>query len=112
VKNEIEMASVHTVNHTMYHSVAWNEGTAPESDPEIFIMSEERYLMLSTVRGFTNLNGSTYQEHIIMTAGERIPVDLHESIRQSSTADAALKLLKDNYILYAHEDGVVKGIKN
>jgi len=99
----------------MYDSVAWNDdATTPayDPDPEIFIMSEERYLMLTTVHGFTNLNGSTYQEHIIKTAGERIPTDLHESIRQASTAGAALKLLKDNYILYAHEDGVVKGMKN
>ena len=99
----------------MYQFAEWNDdATTPASDPdpEIFIMSEERYLMLTTIHGFMNLNGSTYQEHIIKTAGERIPVDLHESIRQASTADAALKLLKDNYILYAHEDGVVKGIKN
>ena len=64
--------SVHSVDHNMYHSVAWNDdATTPASDPdpEIFIMSEERYLMLTTVRGFTNLNGSTYQEHIIITAG-------------------------------------------
>ena len=98
----------------MYLSAAWNEEGAsePDPDPEIFIMSEERYLMLTTVHGFTNLNGSTYQEHIIVAAGERIPADMHDSIRRASTAAAALKLLRDNYILYAHEDGVVRGIKN
>ena len=89
----------------MYHSVAFSHA---DPVPDIFIMSPERFSQLASVMGFCNLNGKTYQEHIIIAAGERIPKNLHDAIRQAKNSEDALTLLRDNNIPYVHEDGVIQ----
>ena len=89
----------------MYHSVAFS---STDPVPDIFIMSPDRYMGLSSVYGFCNLNGKTYQEHIIKTAGERIPKNIHILIMATKNPEDALEILCNNQIPYVHEDGVIQ----
>ena len=48
------------------------------------------------------MNGKTYQEHILVIAGERIPKELHDSIRGAESGNAALDILTTNKIPWTH----------
>ena len=65
-------------------------------------MTEELFNQLCYVRGFNNLNGNTYQEHILVIAGDRIPENLHDNIKNAKTSLDALNILDDNKIDYNH----------
>ncbi len=65
-------------------------------------MSQALFSQLCQVSAFNTMNGKTYQEHILIIAGERIPNKLHDSIRQAESGDAALEILTQNSILWTH----------
>ena len=65
-------------------------------------MSEQLYNQLCLVRSFNNTNGATYQEHILIIAGKRIPKDLHESVSKAKSGSLALEILKQHNITYSH----------
>lgn len=67
-----------------------------------YIMPEQLYNQLCLVRSFNETNGATYQEHILIVAGKRIPEDLHASISKAKSGDAALEILRQNDIPYSH----------
>ena len=70
--------------------------------PSDYIMSEQMFLNLSCVGGFNQHNGSTYQEHILIIAGDRIPSDLHKDITEAPNAKTALNILSSNSISFHH----------
>lgn len=65
-------------------------------------MSYELYSSLCNVHGFTSMNGSTYQEHIIMIFSE-LSEDIKKSIIETSSHVDALQILIDNKISYTHD---------
>ena len=46
-----------------------------------YIMSLETFTLCCNVSGFNNINGNTYQDHILLIAKDRIPKYLHEEIK-------------------------------
>ncbi len=68
-----------------------------------YIMREDLFRQLSSVAGFAERNGLTYQDHILIIAGERIPEILHQAIRASPSGSAALKILTKHNISFQHE---------
>ena len=59
------------------------------------------YIMTQTL--FDQMNGTTYQEHIVIIAGKRIPSDLHDAVRQAKSGDIALEILTKNNIPWSHK---------
>ena len=70
-----------------------------------YIMTETLFNQLRFVHGFTEINGQTYREHILIIAGKRIPIHLHSIIREVSSGTAALNILKEHNIPYTHDYG-------
>lgn len=68
-----------------------------------YIMPQTLFNQLCEVASFTVMNGKTYQEHILIIAGERIPSDLHEDIRKAESGETALALLTKNDIPWSHQ---------
>ena len=68
-----------------------------------YIMSQDMFKILSTVDGFNQKNGYTYQQHILITSWYRIPNNLPSSIINAKTGNAALKILINNKIFYDHD---------
>ena len=62
-----------------------------------YIMSPELYYSLTNVKGFTNLNGKTYQEQIIVTLGNLLTDELKTSILNTKSNEDALTLLPFDY---------------
>lgn len=67
-----------------------------------YIMSENLFTQLCCISGFNKMNGPTYQEHIIIIAGKRIPESLHHVIQHSTSGEKALDILRENNIPYTH----------
>ena len=67
-----------------------------------YIMTEQLFNQLCQIKSFNEKNGKTYQEHILIIAGKRIPTELHETIRKASTGKKALELLEKHNIAYTH----------
>ena len=67
-----------------------------------YIMDERMFNNLSCVNGFNQYNGSTYNEHILIIAGSRIPSHLHKGIIEATDAAAALGILTANDISFCH----------
>ena len=67
-----------------------------------YIMTESLFNQLCQICSFNDVNGKTYQEHILIIAGERIPTTLHNTIRNAVSGSAALKILEENNIPYNH----------
>ena len=65
-------------------------------------MPEDLFNQLCLVRSFNKANGATYQEHILIVAGKRIPKDLHTSISKAKSGTLALEILKQHNIAYSH----------
>lgn len=68
-----------------------------------YIMTEGLFNQLCHISSFNEKNGKTYQEHILIIAGKRIPTELHEIIRKASTGKKALELLDEHNIAYTHK---------
>ena len=58
-----------------------------------YLMSPDLYFSLCQVRGFTNLNGSTYQAHIILTLGNLLSEETKKKIGNTENIDEALNLI-------------------
>jgi len=67
-----------------------------------YIMSEHLFSQLCQIQSFNHLNGKTYQQHILIIAGERIPSQLHPSILEAPSPHAALEILTKHNIPYSH----------
>ena len=68
-----------------------------------YIMSEQMFINLSYVNGFNQHNGHTYQEHVLIIAGDRIPIHLHKDISDAPNAEEALRILSRNNIRFSHD---------
>ena len=68
-----------------------------------YIMHPNLFETLSTVSGFNDLNGHTYQQHIIKIFGVSISSEMETQILQSTTTNEALNVLKTNHIKYSHD---------
>jgi hypothetical protein len=69
-----------------------------------YIMSQDMFNQLSTVKGFNQKNGFTYQQHILITSWYRIPSNLHYTILNAKSGKDALKILDRNNIMYLHDN--------
>lgn len=67
-----------------------------------YIMSEQLFSQLCQIQSFNQHNGQTYQQHILIIAGDRIPSQLHASILEAPTSRAALEILTTHNIPYSH----------
>ena len=56
-------------------------------------MSPELYSSLCFVNGFKNMNGNTYQEHIILILGKLLSEEIKNEILNCESIDGALKLI-------------------
>jgi len=68
-----------------------------------YIMSEQLFSQLCQIQSFNRHNGKTYQRHILIIAGNRIPKELHLSIREAPSGQAALEILTTHNIPYSHK---------
>ena len=65
-----------------------------------YLMSPDLYFSLCQVRGFTTMNGDTYQKHIIIILGDYLSEDIKEKILKSESVEEALNLIN---IPYTHQ---------
>ena len=56
-------------------------------------MSYELYLSFCNVRGFTEMNGNTYQKYIILILGDSLSAEIKSKILDCQSIDEALKLI-------------------
>ena len=68
-----------------------------------YIMEEAMFNQLCNVRGFNNLNGNTYKEHIIICMKNRLSEELQNKIVNAKDGNGALSILNENNIYYTHE---------
>jgi hypothetical protein len=68
-----------------------------------YIMTQTLFDQLCHVSSFNKMNGTTYQEHIVIIAGKRIPSALHDAVRQAKSGDIALEILTKNNIPWSHK---------
>ena len=66
-------------------------------------MNENLFKQLSNVRGFNNLNGNTYQEHITIIFDKILTNSQKTIILRESTGGEALNMLDIFGIKYTHE---------
>jgi hypothetical protein len=62
-----------------------------------YLMSPDLYFSLCQVRGFTDMNGDTYQKHIILILGDSLSSETKEKIMNSQSVEEALKLIDIPY---------------
>ncbi len=60
-------------------------------------MSPQLYNQLTFVNGFTNLNGDSYQKHIIIALGKYLSDAVKENILKTKNIEDALKLINISY---------------
>ena len=65
-----------------------------------YLMSPDLYNSLTNVHGFTDMNGETYQKHIIIILGEFLSNEVKEKILNTDNIEEALKLIN---VPYTHE---------
>ena len=65
-----------------------------------YLMSPDLYFSLCNVRGFTDMNGDTYQKHIILILGDSLSVEIKEKIMNTESIEEALELID---IPFTHE---------
>ena len=70
--------------------------------PPEYIMTQVLFDQLCQISAFNAMNGKNYQEHILIVAGNRIPKELHDSIRTADSGDDALNILTANKIPWTH----------
>jgi len=63
-------------------------------------MSSGLYYSLTKVHGFTNMNGKTYQEHIIIILGDFLSNEVKDNIITTDNIEKALSLIN---IPYTHQ---------
>ena len=62
-----------------------------------YIMTPNLYYSLNNVRGFTEMNGKSYKEHIIIILGEFLDEETKNKIRKTITDEEALQLIPFPY---------------
>ena len=67
-----------------------------------YLMTPQMHAQLSFVRGFNDMNGSTYQEYIIKALRGKLNVEQREKVLSSLTIETALDMLIDMKINYTH----------
>ena len=65
-------------------------------------MSPEHYYSLCEVRGFTNYNGISYQQHIIKIFNKKLTKDQKQEILSMTDDQESLKMLKQYNIKFTH----------
>lgn len=60
-------------------------------------MTPNLYYSLNNVRGFTEMNGKSYKEHIIIILGEFLDEETKNKIRNTITDEEALQLIPFPY---------------
>lgn len=63
-------------------------------------MNPELFYSLCSVRGFNEMNGSTYQEHITIILDKYLSDEIKKKILSSETVEEALKYIN---VPYTHE---------
>ena len=58
-----------------------------------YIMTPDLYYSLTNVRGFTEMNGKNYKEHIIIILGEFLNEEIKDKIRKTVSDEEALQLI-------------------
>ena len=69
----------------------------------VYLMAFSQYNTLSQVRGFTNLNGYTYQEHITKTLKDVLTNEQEKQVLSAPTIEDVLTLLVIFGINYTHD---------
>jgi hypothetical protein len=62
-----------------------------------YIMIPELYYSLTNIRGFTEMNGNSYKEQIIIILGEFLDEETKNKIRKTITDKEALELIPFPY---------------
>ena len=62
-----------------------------------YIMTPDLYYSLTNVRGFTEMNGRNYKEHIIIILGEFLNEEIKDKIRKTDSDEEALQLIPFDY---------------
>ena len=62
-----------------------------------YIMTPNLYYSLNNVRGFKEMNGKSYKEHIIIILGEFLNEETKNKIRKTITDEEALQLIPFQY---------------
>jgi len=60
-------------------------------------MSPDLYYSLTNVSGFTDMNGDTYQKHIIIILGDFLSNEVKEKILKTTNIEEALALINVPY---------------
>jgi hypothetical protein len=67
-----------------------------------YIMSPEQYYSLCQVRGFSDYNGISYQEHIVRIFNNRLTKDKKQKILSITDDQESLKILEQYNIKFTH----------
>ena len=67
-----------------------------------YIMAPEQYCSLCQVRGFTDYNGISYQQHIIKIFNKKLTKDQKQEILSITDDQESLKILKQYNIKFTH----------
>ena len=70
----------------------------------IYLMSQQMFNELSEVRGFNDMNGTTYADYLIQNicAYDHIPEEIKTLVKEMNEHDKILELLNNNDIKYSH----------
>ena len=66
-----------------------------------YVMHENMFYKLVNVRGFTNLNGESYQEHLVLQLN--LKDKLKDLVLKSESDEDAKNILKENNIKFTHD---------
>jgi len=73
------------------------------NDNDNYIMAKNAFQNLSFIRGFNNMNGNSYQEHITIIFEDRLTQEQKDEILSENDSDKALCMLKSYGINYTHD---------
>lgn len=68
----------------------------------MYLMTPELFQQLSNVRGFNNLNGVTYQDHIIIIFSDSLTSSQKDEVKKCENELDALDYLKNQLIDLTH----------
>ncbi len=70
---------------------------------ETYIMNPSLFTQLSSVRGFNDMNGKTYKQHILMVFEDSLSHEEKDKIMATETDEESLEVLKSYGINFTHE---------
>jgi len=73
-----------------------------KNEQDVYLMSQGQFNNLSTVRGFNDLNGNSYQEHICIILDEYLNNDQCTKIKNFQHIENALNFLA-TIVSYTHD---------